>query len=644
MSEALNKLSGELSRLAQQDAYNGRYTVPAQWVNPASASSDEVLQVNPYAFYHDKIQGVLSAPDNSPVEASTGGEWSKQAVVYNMFVRQTTAWDHNGDGVLGLDDISGGFRETGTFLKAISMLPYLQHLGFNTVHLLPITAIGSDGNKGVLGSPYAIKNPYTLDPRLGEPCLSVDVATQFKAFVEAAHRYGMRVVVEFVFRTASKDSDWVREHPEWFYWIDANVPDRDPSDPDSKGYGNPRFPEDTLKQVKLKVKNKELDELPPPPADYRALYSDPPISVRESNGRLIGTTSDGKYVRIPGAFADWPPDDIQPPWGDVTYMKMYDHPDFNYIAYNTIRMYDEALTVPANIQQGLWDHILNVLPFYQKEFNIDGVMIDMGHALPKQLMHSIVLRARENNPNFAFWEENFALTKKSREEGYNITMGYLWSDEHDKKKLKAFVDMLAIKGSPIPFFATPETHNTNRAAARTGATVYSRMALLFNTALPGVLFVHQGFELGDTLPVNTGLGFTAEDLEKLPSASLPLFGIAQLTWTSEVAFSEYLAKLIKLRKEWKDVICDSSVESFQLAKVSHDDALCYVRSSMDNKRAIAVLVNLDCEEAITTEATIPLAGSEVIDLLTGERYQPKTGSYSFELGPGEGLILQLSSS
>ena len=59
------------------------------------------------------------------------------------------------------------------------------------------------------------------------------------------------------------------------------------------------------------------------------------------DGRWVGVLDDGTRVRIPGAFADWPPDDNQPPWTDVTYLRMYDHPDFNYMAYNTIRMYDE---------------------------------------------------------------------------------------------------------------------------------------------------------------------------------------------------------------------------------------------------------------------------------------------------------------
>src|SRR5690606_17177834 len=132
------------------------------------------------------------------------------------------------------------------------------------------------------------------------------------------------------------------------------------------------------------------------------------------------------------------------------------------IAYNTIRMYDTRLATVDNENRGLWNTIINVIPHYQKNFGVDGVMIDMGHALPKRLKQSIVERARKVNPDFAFWEENFAISARSRQEGYNATVGYLWSDEHLPYKLLEFLKMLEGQDVPVPFFATPETHNTPR--------------------------------------------------------------------------------------------------------------------------------------------------------------------------------------
>ena len=72
-------------------------------------------------------------------------------------------------------------------------------------------------------------------------------------FVEAAHLLGMRVVLEFVLRTASKDSDWIAAHPDWFYWIKADIPDRIGKGTGRLGaYGSPIFPAQTLDALKHK--------------------------------------------------------------------------------------------------------------------------------------------------------------------------------------------------------------------------------------------------------------------------------------------------------------------------------------------------------------------------------------------------------
>lgn len=299
-----------------------------------------------------------------------------------------------------------------------------QGLGANTVHLLPITAIGRDGSKGTLGSPYAIRNPYELDENQCEPSLGLDVKTEFKAFVEAAHLLGLRVVVEFVFRTSAKDGDWIKEHPDWYYWIKDSVEDRLVGSFNELQYGSPIFTEEELARIHRKVDGNDFGDLPSPHPEYKTMFTETPAVVEKMNGRYVGTLRDGTRVRIPGAFADWQPDDTQPPWNDVTYLKLYDHPEFNYIGYNTVRMYDSQLAKPEHVNRPLWQKIIDIIPYYQREFGIDGVMIDMGHALPPTLLQAIEEEARRHNPDFAFWEENFSLTIRSREQGYNAAVGY----------------------------------------------------------------------------------------------------------------------------------------------------------------------------------------------------------------------------
>lgn len=53
----------------------------------------------------------------------------------------------------------------------------------------------------------------------------------------------------------------------------------------------------------------------------------------------------------------------------------------------------------------LWNLIADIIPYYQKEFGIDGARIDMGHALPKELVDLIIKRAKEIDPDFMFIAE-----------------------------------------------------------------------------------------------------------------------------------------------------------------------------------------------------------------------------------------------
>ncbi|MBI5645393.1 MAG: alpha-amylase [Ignavibacteriae bacterium] len=636
----LSLLSDRLRELASGPSPD-KYLIPALWAADEGLDHVGLVEVHPREFFRDRIEAILAMPDESPAPLASGGEWSTDAVVYNMFVRLTAACDHNGDGEISLDDLDGGYRETGTFLKAIAMLPYLKRMGCNTVYLLPVTAIGQDGNKGSLGSPYAIKNPYKLDQRLSEPWLGLDVETEYAAFVEAAHRLGFRIVMEFVFRTASKDSEWIAEHPNWFYWIDASIPDRGSAPDAAAGYGNPTFSQEELQIITLRVKRNDTSSLPPPGREYRAYFTEPPAYVDLIDGRYIGTLFDDRKVRIPGAFADWPPDDVQPPWNDVTYLKMYDHPSFNYIAYNTIRVYDSRLAQIDNENRGLWNTIINIIPHYQKNFGIDGVMIDMGHALPRRLKQSIVDRARKLNPDFAFWEENFAISVKSRQEGYNAAVGYLLFDEHLPAKLREFFVTLATQDVPVPFFATAENHNTPRAASRAGGRAFSRMAAVLNAFLPAVYFVHQGFELGETSPVNTGLGFTPDEIATLPSHTLPLFSEGVLSWATTEHLAELISRVLTIRSRWHSVIVDPRKDCFHLHKAEPETTLCFSRSSVDRNHVLVVIANADCINPASMSVNIA-SGDSVTDALTGTTFPLVKGVLSATLEPGRVLVIELT--
>jgi starch synthase (maltosyl-transferring) len=636
------------------------YSVPGLWVDPADPPSSAV-PVNPYRFYRDRLVEIEATPAQSLVAGAPGGDWSHNAVIYNLFVRTTTAFDHDGDGRLNLSPPPDGFRETGTFLKAVALLPLLRHLGINTVYLLPITAVGRDGNKGTLGSPYAIRNPYRLEESLAEPALGLTAGQEFKAFVEAAHHLGMRVVIEFVFRTSAKDGDWIAEHSQWFYWIRADVPDREPGSSDETSYGTPIFTPAELQEIIGRVEAGHRQGLIPPHETYRSMFTAPPEKVQLVDGRYIGTLVDGTRVRIPGAFADWPPDDPQPPWGDVTYLRMFDHPDFNYMAYNSVRMYDERLMHPRHVIWPLWTRIIRIIPHYQREYGIDGVMIDMGHALPSPLKHEIVTVARFRNPDFAFWDENFFVEQRTRDEGYNAVLGSYWLMSHRSDELAHLLDILANEGVPLPFFAAPETHNCPRAAARQGGVAHAAFTWALGCLLPTIPFVHSGLELGETFPINTGLDFSPEELARYPSHTLPLFSEYTYDWLRADNLTDWVRRTLAIRARYHDLIVDPSPDTLTVLRREREEkqpqgtksqttsqesgerlhVVAFVRSDKSNKARLAFIGNDHPEEGQKVRLALPTDRSTVTDLLTGRRFELNAGELAVQLEPNECLICEL---
>jgi hypothetical protein len=374
------------------------------------------------------------------------------------------------------------------------------------------------------------------------------------------------------------------------------------------------------------------------------MFTNPPSAqwVVKEDSRWIGLLDDGTRVRIPGAFADWPPDDAQPPWGDVTYLKLYDHPDFNYAAYNTLRMYDARLAQGPNVNRPLWERIAEIIPHYQHAFGIDGVMIDMGHALPMELKHDMIRRARAINPDFAFWDENFSVTAKSVQEGYNAVIGYQWADQHHPEKFKKMLRRFAHEGYPLAYFATPESHNTPRAAARPGGMRYSAFAWAVSCFIPAVPFIHSGFELGETLPINTGLDFTAEQIRELPSEKLPLFSAHAYDWTSKGNLVAWIRIVAEVRAKYRAMITDTAPESFHWHEPGERHLLAFTRRSRRPKRALFVAANADMEHPHELQMGVETRKRVLRDLLGASAPAKVTdGVVCLRLAPGQVFVAEL---
>ena len=116
-------------------------------------------------------------------------EWSRNAAMYQINTRQ--------------------FTPEGTFKAAQEQLPRLQAMGVDILWLMPIHPIGEKNRKGTLGSPYSVKDYYGVNPEFG-------TEEDFRAFVDAAHALGMRVILDWVANHSAWDNPLVEEHPEWY--------------------------------------------------------------------------------------------------------------------------------------------------------------------------------------------------------------------------------------------------------------------------------------------------------------------------------------------------------------------------------------------------------------------------------------------
>lgn len=641
LSRILDRLSDRIASRSASDRFARPvpYFAPGLWLDPYGPVG--VRPVIPEQFFHDRLRDILRTPACERVAGDGDpGDWSKNAIAYNLFVRAGAAWDHDADGRIRVGPSDDGWRETGTFLKAITLLPFIRSLGCNTVHLLPVTAIGRDGHKGNLGSPFAIRDPYALDENLSEPALGLGAEAEFAAFVEAAHHLGLRVVLEFVFRTAAKDSVWAAEHPDWFYWVRAEVPDRLPGMVDEAAFGAPLFSPTELAQIYRQVSTGEYVDLLPPHPVYRELFLPAPASedVQLIDGRWLGRVRDprsGRFVaaRIPGAFSDWTPDSDQPPWSDVTYLRLYDHPDFNYMAYNTVRIYDARLARPENALLALWERIVEIIPHWQRSYGIDGVMIDMGHALPVGLKQRLVAHAREVHADFALWAEDFDLKPASRTEGYNVCLGPFVQTVRDGLQLGRWLEHLQVGGVPVPFMATPENHNTPRTVTWPGGRDYATYAMMIGALLPSVPYVHGGLELAETHPINTGFDFTQEQLAGLPAEVLPLFSATAYGWTREPNLVAELRAIMAVRARYRDLVTDASAASIHRAGTGNPNVVAFVRGC-PGQAQLLILANSDMKnaQAVQIEATA-----------TGASFAGGEGDEAgVVLAPAEVMIVELS--
>ena len=127
--------------------------------------------------------------DVSQLSARPVRDWVRDGVIYEIYPR--------------------AFSPAGNFEGVTAQLDRLKDLGVTILWLMPIHPIGQERKKGTIGSPYAVRDYYGINPDYGNK-------EDLKRLISEAHRRGLKVIIDIVANHTSWDSVLIMKHPEWF--------------------------------------------------------------------------------------------------------------------------------------------------------------------------------------------------------------------------------------------------------------------------------------------------------------------------------------------------------------------------------------------------------------------------------------------
>jgi glycosidase len=166
-----------------------------------------------------------AAEDFSKKQARQTPEWLRNGVIYEVFTRN--------------------FSKEGNFIGITARLDELKDLGVNVLWLMPIHPIGEKMRKGTIGSPYAVRDYYAINPDYG-------TEADLKQLVSEAHKRDLKVIIDIVANHTAWDSVLMR-NPE-FYKQDANgkiiPPVPEWTDVAGLNYENPKLCEEMIRMLK----------------------------------------------------------------------------------------------------------------------------------------------------------------------------------------------------------------------------------------------------------------------------------------------------------------------------------------------------------------------------------------------------------
>jgi glycosidase len=173
--------------------------------------------------------------DVSKETARQSQPWVRDAVIYQIWER--------------------AYSQKGDFNSITADLDRIKDLGVDVLWLMPIHPIGQKKKKGTIGSPYAVKDYYSINPDYG-------ASADLKRLVSEAHKRGLKVIIDIVANHTAWDNGLISKHPEFYKknsqgQIIPPVPDW--ADVAGLDYSNPQLRRYMIDMLKAWVKNFDLD-------------------------------------------------------------------------------------------------------------------------------------------------------------------------------------------------------------------------------------------------------------------------------------------------------------------------------------------------------------------------------------------------
>ena len=173
--------------------------------------------------------------DVSHENARASQEWIKDAVIYQIWER--------------------AYSQKGDFNSITNDLDRIKGLGVDVLWLMPIHPIGELKKKGWVGSPYAVKDYYGINPAYG-------TSADLKRLVAESHKRGLKVIIDIVANHTSWDNVLIKQHPEFYKKNAAGEiipPVPDWADVAGLDYSKPQLRRYMIDMLKSWVRDYDLD-------------------------------------------------------------------------------------------------------------------------------------------------------------------------------------------------------------------------------------------------------------------------------------------------------------------------------------------------------------------------------------------------